>query len=422
MTSPVASRWRPDGGRQAPTGAANRVRDAQAHARKTLALSLVFLFAAPVAAVVPHATGRWLPLHLLLAGGAVLAISAATVLFVVTWSAAAAPGRRWLTTQRTLVALGAAGVAASRTWSWPDAALGVSAGVFMSGLLVLAGLLVTTVRRGVERRFDVATAWYVTAVACGLLAACLGAAMGTGHGGAGFKPAHVALNVLGLVGLVIAGTVPSFTATVGRTKMSKRATLRSHLSLLVWEAAGVAVAALGFATGHPGVAAVGLAMYAAGIVFLATLAPRVTARQRQWAGPRLLAIHAGMAWWAAAVAAGAVQAVRGDAGPSDRALLVLVVGGLVQILWGSLCYLLPVIRANGHEQLSAGFAATRSWTAFAMVNLGAAALAAGVPVVAGVALGAFAAESAVRFARVGFRLPAAAAGAAAAAVPGGAGD
>jgi nitrite reductase (NO-forming) len=42
------------------------------------------------------------------------------------------------------------------------------------------------------------------------------------------RAAHLTLNLLGLVGLVIAGTLPFFTATQARVKMSARATGRAQ--------------------------------------------------------------------------------------------------------------------------------------------------------------------------------------------------
>jgi hypothetical protein len=76
-------------------------------------VALAFVAAAPVAAVVEGT--RWLPLHLLLAGGVVLAISAVSLMLTVTWSAAPAPADRWVAVQRTAVAVGAAGIGIGRT-------------------------------------------------------------------------------------------------------------------------------------------------------------------------------------------------------------------------------------------------------------------------------------------------------------------
>ena len=62
-----------------------------------------------------------------------------------------------------------------------------------------------------------------------------------------------------------------------------------------------------------------------------------------------------------------------------RWVLVLTLGGYAQILWGSLAYLLPMLRAGGHELLAEGFAWTRSWLGFASVNIAAVSIATGLP-------------------------------------------
>jgi hypothetical protein len=84
----------------ADTAAAARVRVAQAGARKALVLAAGFCVAAAGAAVVPHRTGGWLPLHLFLVGSIGLAISGATRLFTVTWSAGRPAHPRLVVTQR----------------------------------------------------------------------------------------------------------------------------------------------------------------------------------------------------------------------------------------------------------------------------------------------------------------------------------
>src|SRR3546814_7307217 len=91
------------------------------------------------------------------------------------------------------------------------------------------------------------------------------------------------------------------------------------------------------------------------------LLPRPTKRQLDWAGPRLLGLWAGGAWWSLAVAATAVEAGRDESILlGGRWLLVLVVAGYGQILWGSLAYVVPMLRGGGHERPGGGFAVTRS--------------------------------------------------------------
>jgi len=210
LTTTLAAPTRLDGG---TTGAPDRVRPAQRQAAAALAQAGAFGVAAGLALVL--ADGRWLALHLFLAGTLVSAISGVSVLFAVTWSAAPCPPARRSALQRALVGAGAAGVAVTRHVDAPAPLLAVAALAFAAGLAMLAAELVVTVRRGVQRRFDAAVAWYVAALAAGLVAASLGAAMGAGWGGAGLRPAHVTLNLLGLVpyGATATGNI-SVTATL----------------------------------------------------------------------------------------------------------------------------------------------------------------------------------------------------------------
>ena len=379
------SRWREPDERRRPRGAAGRVAAAQAQARQAIALAGAFVVASVVTAAVDTDLGRWLPLHLFLAGAVVVTISGVSVLLAVTWSAAPAPAR-WLTaTQQALVAGGAAGVAAGRELELGDVALVAAAGAFTAGLVLLAGILAVTAARGVERRFDAAVAWYVSALAASVGGAGLGAWMAVDTIDRSARGAHIALNVLGLVGFVIAGTLPTFVATVGRTRMARRATPVRHGALLVWELAALGAIAGGALADAAGTTAAGLVAYASGLVGVATLLPRPSAAKLRWAGPRLIGLWLGIAWWVAALLAAATT-VRPGVPIASPWLLVLVVGGYAQIAWASLSYLVPVLRGGGHRRLSAGFVTTRSWPALVAANIAAVALAAGAGRVAAAAL------------------------------------
>ncbi|HEX6421617.1 MAG TPA: hypothetical protein VFZ77_24145, partial [Acidimicrobiales bacterium] len=340
--------------------------------------------------------GTWLPLHLFLAGGLATVISGATVLFTVTWAAAPAPPRRVLALQRGCVAAGAAGVALARLTGAPSPVLAAAGVAFAAGLALLGAVLVVTVRRGVERRYDAAVAWYVAAVAAGIAAAGAGTALGTGRTWGDLRTAHVALNLLGLVGLVIGGTLPSFAATVGRTRMAPWATAARHRALLAWQVAALATAVAGSVARAPALAAAGLGAYAAGLLATAALLPRPGARKVVWAGPRLAGLWAGVAWWVAACAAAAVTVARDGTPLAGRWLLVLAVAGYGQILWASLAYLAPMLRGGGHERLSAGFATTRSWPGFAAANAAGVGLALGAGVIVPVAVAVWVLDAAWR--------------------------
>lgn len=387
--------------RDGSRGAADRVRLSHAQTRTTLRLALVFIAVAAVAAL--WSSTRWLPLHLFLAGGVMLAISGVSLMLTVTWSAAPAPPGPWVAVQRALIAIGAAGVALAREAELIDAVIAVAGAVYLAGLLILALLLVVTIRRSVERRFDVAVAAYLAAIAAGTTGTVLGVVIVAGTPSVAARAAHVTANLLGLVGLVVAGTMPFFAATVGRSRMSSRAR-PTRLALSVgWMVASLAMAVIALATDTEIVAAIGLAGYALGICAVLWLLPRPTRRQLRWAGPRLLALWAGGGWWATAVTATAIDVATAETAVfGGRWVLVLVIGGYAQILWGSLAYLLPMLRGGGPERLSEGFAATRSWLGLAAANAAAVCAAGSLPALAtGSAVAVWVLDSAWRAARVG---------------------
>ena len=127
---------------------AERVPLVQAQTRQTVRLSMALAGLAATAALTGEA--RWVPLHLFLAGAVVLAISGASQLLTVTWSAAPAPPDRWAAIQRWTVAVGATGVVAARRLDAPDATLGLAGAVYLFGLALLGVLLAATAARGLE--------------------------------------------------------------------------------------------------------------------------------------------------------------------------------------------------------------------------------------------------------------------------------
>lgn len=384
---------------KAPSGAADRVPLAQASARRSIGVGGLFVLAAAITALTGAGDGRWLPLHLFMAGALTAIIGGASTLFTVTWSAAPAPPATVMWVQRLLCAVGAVVVVSARVLEWGDLAFWTGAIVFIAGLVLLASVLLVTVRHGVKRRFDTAVAWYISALIAAVVAASVGGHLGTGGFTVGLRNAHVTLNLLGFIGLITAGTLPSFIATVGRTKMSPRSSEPALRALLVAEVVGVSAAAIGFVTELRWAAVAGLGLYAAGLVFLGTRLPWPTRRSFGWAGPRLLALWFGLAWWTLAVAFAAVDTAQDDLPLADNWTLVLVVAAYGQILWGALAYLLPVLQGPGHEALTRGFAAVRSWVGLIAVNVAGLAWAIDQPGAARVAVVVWLADGAFRLAR-----------------------
>ncbi len=371
----------------------------QAQARRSMWVASGFVVASAAAVVAPHDTGSWLPLHLFLVGGLVSAISGAAQLFAVTWAAGPAPSDASSLLQRSLVASGAVLLAAGRELEAPRGVTAAGGVLVVAGLALLAALLVREVRGGVQRRFDSALRWYLAALTAGAAGAGLGMVrlLGAGDGLADrLRSAHLALNLLGLIGLSIAGTLPFFTATEARVKMSPRAGTRRQGALLCALAGAVALAAAGLLTGNGAITATGLMAYALGLVGMLTVLPPIRRKQLQWAGPRLAQLGAGIGWWGAAVCGAALRASRGDPPFSSTVVAVLVIGGFAQVLAAAVAYLGPVLRAGGHERLSEGFALTRSPAGLVAANVAAGAATFGARDVAAVAVAFWLADAVVR--------------------------
>jgi hypothetical protein len=375
---------------------ANRVAVVHAQTRPTLLAAAGFALAAPIAALVPHRTGSWLPLHLLFVGALLTAISGGTQLLAVTWSTAPAPPARAVAVQRALVVLGAAGLAAGREADDLLVVLVPSGTAVVAALVLLAVLLVGIRRGAAQRRFEAAIDHYLAALLAGVAACAAGIVLAGEWGGDAvvrLRAAHLTTNLLGLVGLVVAGTVPFFAATQARVKLGPRLGVRSqHVTLAVLVSA-LALADVGILAGHPLLSAVGLAGYVAGLALMATHLPRMRAKQFRWAGARLIMLLAGIAWWAGCVAAAAARAARGLELFPETLIGALAIGGFAQILVSSLAYLGPVLRGGDHEHLSHGFRTTRSPVALAGLNVAAVAFVVGAGWVLSVALAAVALDA-----------------------------
>lgn len=352
-----------------PRGAPGRVAAVHHQTRRGLLVTTGFVAAAVVAAVARGNRGWWLPVHLFAVGGLLSAISTTTQMLAVTWSAAPAPRPVMSATQRWLLAAGAVAATAGRELS-NDLLFAIGSALVVISLLGLAALLWQVRSQAVTPRFHPALEAYLAAALLGAAGTSLGYVVGGGHAGRRFvelRGAHLLLNLFGLVGLVVAATLPYFVATQLRTKMSSRATPAVVRSL----AGGLVIAALaavgGRAIDSPWLAAAGLLAYGLGIVGVVALLPVFGRGRLRWAGPRAIQLLLGVAWWIGMTFALAAAALRDT---DDRPiLLALVIGGFAQILVASLAYLGPVVRGGGHEQLTSGFRLTRSWVSLAAGNL-----------------------------------------------------
>ena len=333
-----------------------------------------FVIAAVIAAAV-RGDGWWLPLHLFLVGGVLSAISATTQMLAITWSSSP-PTRPWVATVvRWTLAAGAVGVVVGRDTGrrW---LIEFGGGFVAIALVGMVPVLWAVHRGAVTDRYRPAIEAYVAAHLFGAVGVIVGVVMATGRSGSRhleLRGTHLIVNLFGCVGLVIAATLPYFTATQVRSKMSPRATRPVLRIVAAVFAAAVLFAALGRMIDSAPLTVVGLAVLAAVLVVIVALLPIFDRKRWSWAGPRLAQLLCGIGWWVGTTIALAVAIGRGT---DDRtALRTLAIGGFAQILIASLAYLGPVLRGGGHKQLTAGFAITRSWVSLIAGNVAALAVA-----------------------------------------------
>jgi len=341
-----------------PVGTRRRVLDRSDDRRLTvigLGLSAVFL-AVAIAAVLGEGFGPqpWLPLHLVLAGAATVAIGAVLPYFAAALVAApsAASGPRIAIL--VLLVAGACGVTFGVSAAIPAIATGGGL-LFISGL---AGLLAVTVRifrsaPGARRR--VLTVVYAVAVVNVLVGASIATLFVAGEGDVmaawpRLMVAHAWLNLFGFVGLVICASLIHLYPTVVGTRMG-------HDRLAVGALGSLAVApptvALAEVLGSDALARVG------GIVMLAGTAAMVgyavlSWRSRGhwttdegWHRVAITSLSAGLTWFGLGVglAVGRIEALgsRPDSWSLTALIAPLGVGFVIQVLIGAWTQLLPSI-------------------------------------------------------------------------------
>jgi nitrite reductase (NO-forming) len=345
----------------------------------SVAVAALFLLLAVAAVVVPALSNRpvpvWLPLHLVLAGGAATAIAGVLPFFTAALGAAPPAPAVLRVAAVALVATGAAAVSARAVVPPAWSSLPLVGGIlFLGGVAALSAVTVITLRRGLAVRRPLVAAAYLVA----LLDVAAGAALGTLAVG-GFGPvqgdwatlrvAHAWLNLMGFVSLVVAGTLLHLLPTVLGTRIVPR---RSAAVAVAGLALGAPLGAVGLtlagtaADPLPGLLArAGALLTAVGALGLGAEAIAVVRRRGRWssdAGWHAVAqgsLLAGIAWFVAgtwiAVLVVLVHGASGRAWSTDLVAVPLAVGWVVQVLIGSITHLLPAIGPGG----PAGHAARR---------------------------------------------------------------
>lgn len=297
-------------------------------------------------------------------------------MFTITWAAAPPPSRLVATGQRWLAAGGTTAALVGVSLSLPALVWGGAAGLATS-LLLLAWSIRQSVARSLLRRFDLSSRFYLAAFACGVVGVTLGGFLGSGVAGGSFETVrlvHAHLNLVGLVGLTIIGTLPTFLPTVAH----HRAVSGREASVAWWlSVSAVVLLVLGLVAGEPAVGAGTLAVGVATLLILGGVVIRLWERGRRKVP--FLQVAAGVLWLSAWAIVDGVRLLLGDT-PELVGMwtAVVVVAGIGQVLAGSLAYLLPVLAGPPLGDNSVRMTG-RPWIPLGSANLAGMAMLAGYP-------------------------------------------
>ncbi len=311
-------------------------------------------------AVVSHRfipQGPWLMVHLLLLGAVSTAILIWSQHFADTLLRRPAPGGRAFHGVRLFGhTAGALTVVAGMILGfWPL----VLAGGIAIALVMIAHITVLIIqsRGSLPARFAPLVRYYIIAP----IALAVGVGIGVYMSADGttdaihdrLYPAHLALNLLGWVGLTVVGTLVILWPTVLHAKVSEKVdwTGKTALWLCV---AGLAVVGVASLADFRPLFAIGIMVYLIGAVLIAIDGVKVARKSKQWnfASWSLVAAYS---WFLfCTIAFGVVVAVSPTWAAMDSSLAWLIgpfaVGFAAQVLFGALSYLLPVVLGGGPEQ------------------------------------------------------------------------
>lgn len=238
--------------------------------------------------------------------------------------------------------------------------------VLAGGLLVAAVALVHAtdllrfLRAALPARFEITVHYYVVAAVLLAVGVGLGVAMANsalpGSLAQRFRTAHAVLNLFGWIGLMVLGTLVTLWPTMLRTRMAdgvERAARRGLPGLL----AGLGVAVIGALSASPQILGIGAFVFlaAAGVV----LWPHLDEiRRKRPADFATLSVLCGVVWLIGALGYAAIGLLAARSWAAADAVTAavapaLLAGFLVQVLFGSLAYLIPVVIGGRASALAA---------------------------------------------------------------------
>lgn len=301
---------------------------------------------------------RWLLIHLVLLGAASHAIlvwsqhfSFALLQARVTVASRRNQNRR-LALFNTGACLVFAGVLSSIL------ALTIAGGAAIAGAIAWHGFsLVTRFKEAIGARFIVTIWYYLAASVFFIVGIVFGVMLAHGYSDpfhSQLKTSHAFVNVFGWVGLTILGTLVTLWPTMLRTKIDPKATATAHTSFGIL-VAGLAVTAGSTLLGSLSFTAIGLVAFGVGAALLMYVFLR-TARRKPPQAFCSYSVAAGLVWLLGCLVflAGSysVAAISGEAWSEayvrfTATVPFLVTGFVLQVLLGSLAYLVPVAVSSG---------------------------------------------------------------------------
>ncbi|HJW21744.1 MAG TPA: hypothetical protein VJ506_04870 [Candidatus Limnocylindrales bacterium] len=308
--------------------------------------------------------GTWLPLHLVLAGGAGTAIAAMLPFFSAALTVAPPAPPRLRVAAILATALGALMAAVGRALSGPgsDPLAAAGAGVFVIGAFVVLLATLVALRGATGPRRPATEVAYIVGLVEVVIGVALAALFLAGSPQvaaqwAALKPAHAWLNLFGFVAIVVAGTLAHFAPTVAGARIGRR---RWAALAVAGLGAGAPVVALGYGTGADLVARLGAALEVLGALALAAHGWQAHRARFAWTTDHAWhaftsgSLLAAPAWLVVATAVAAVRIGEAGADPSgwqvDGLLAPLIGGFVVQALLGALSHLLPAIGPGSPER------------------------------------------------------------------------
>ncbi|MEZ0241545.1 MAG: hypothetical protein ACAH65_12185 [Chloroflexota bacterium] len=322
----------------------------------SLGLAALFVLAGMLVAVVGRLTGAgsWLPLHLVLAGAAGTAIAGVLPFFTAALAVAPPVDPRARLMAIGLIVVGAVlVVAAMGTGATSMATVGGS--VYLLGLVTVGVVAFRPLRGALGPRRRVIESAYLGALVAVVVGVTLATTMLAGWAPvverwAMLKPAHVWLNLVGSLSVIIVATLTHLAPTVEGTRMRPRTAARVALAGL---GLGAAAVALGYALGLDLLARAGAAIALGGAVAvpLHALAVRSTddpwTTDRAWHRFATWSLRAGSGWFLAGMVVMGGRVIWLGADPLAWSVgsvaIPFVIGWVLQVLVGSWSHLIPAL-------------------------------------------------------------------------------